>query len=362
MKIRSTSVFAITYGVLLAGLAVYVLLDSFVIPHRYAYAKEEYTESTENIETAEADETAEEQTEDVSETVAAAGKRGSGRSTKGGRKNRAGGETESGDGEDRLQAEDSEDRLQAEDSEDVNTDAVSEYHDNGVDITLKQYRVNDTDVYVADVKLERADSLRTALAEDTFGRNVTEQPSVMAENNNAVLAVNGDFYGSRQSGYVIRGGILYRDKAERGNEDLVILKNGEFLIIEEDEVSAQELLDMGAWQVFSFGPALITDGEIAVEEGEEVGKAKQSNPRTAIGVIDELHYVFLVADGRTADNTGLTLRELADFMKELGVETAYNLDGGGSSAMVFQGELVNKPTTGGRKIGERSVSDIVYIR
>ena len=142
----------------------------------------------------------------------------------------------------------------------------------------------------------------------------------------------------------------------------ILVKNGEFLIIKEDEVSAGELLDMGAWDVFSFGPALITDGEIAVEEGEEVGKAMQSNPRTAIGVIDELHYVFLVADGRTADNTGLTLRELADFMKELGVETAYNLDGGGSSAMVFQGELVNKPTTGGRKIGERSVSDIVYIR
>ncbi|MCR5120052.1 MAG: phosphodiester glycosidase family protein [Lachnospiraceae bacterium] len=353
MKIKSAGVFAITYGLLLAGLAVYVLLDSFVIPHRYAYAKEENAAAAENTETAETDEAVGEQTQNVSEASGAAAKRGSGKSTKGRGKNRTGGETESGDGEDKLQEED---------SEDVNTDTVNEYHGDGVDITLKQYRVNDTDVYVADVKLESADSLRTALAEDTYGRNVTEQPSVMADNNDAILAINGDFYGSRQSGYVIRGGILYRDKAQRGNEDLVILKNGEFLIIKEDEVSAGELLDMGAWDVFSFGPALITDGEIAVEEGEEVGKAMQSNPRTAIGVIDELHYVFLVADGRTADNTGLTLRELADFMKKLGVETAYNLDGGGSSAMVFKGELVNKPTTGGRKIGERSVSDIVYIR
>ena len=88
----------------------------------------------------------------------------------------------------------------------------------------------------------------------------------------------------------------------------------------------------------------------------------QSNPRTAIGLIDDLHYVFVVADGRTTDNAGLTLRELAGFMKDLGAETAYNLDGGGSSTMIFRGELINNPTTGGRRTEERSVSDIVYIR
>lgn len=86
-----------------------------------------------------------------------------------------------------------------------------------------------------------------------------------------------------------------------------------------------------------------------------------SNPRTAIGIIDNLHYVFVVSDGRTEESEGLSLLELAEFMDGLGVETAYNLDGGGSSTMYFNGEVMNTPTTNGRSIKERSVSDIVYI-
>ena len=88
-----------------------------------------------------------------------------------------------------------------------------------------------------------------------------------------------------------------------------------------------------------------------------------SNPRTAIGQIDELHYVFVVSEGRTSDNAGLSLYQLAQFMKSLGCTTAYNLDGGGSSTMYFDGEVINDPTGGGRGSsgGERKVSDIVYL-
>lgn len=86
-----------------------------------------------------------------------------------------------------------------------------------------------------------------------------------------------------------------------------------------------------------------------------------SNPRTAIGIIDNLHYVLVVSDGRTKESDGLSLLELAEFMESLGVTTAYNLDGGGSSTMYFNGEVVNQPTTNGKSIKERRVSDIVYI-
>jgi exopolysaccharide biosynthesis protein len=85
-----------------------------------------------------------------------------------------------------------------------------------------------------------------------------------------------------------------------------------------------------------------------------------SNPRTAIGVISPNHYVFVVSDGRTSESTGLSLYQLAQFMEGLGCTTAYNLDGGGSSTMYFNGRVVNNPTTNGR-IRERGVSDIVYI-
>ena len=164
--------------------------------------------------------------------------------------------------------------------------------------------------------------------------------------------------------YVIRNGQLYRDTAVSGQEDLVIYEDGSFGIISEDEVTADELLADGVVNNLSFGPVLVENGKVAVGTDEEVAKAMGSNPRTAIGIKADGTYLFVVADGRTDESEGLSLYELADFMKELGAVTAYNLDGGGSSTMVFNGVVINNPTGGRAGHGEgteRSVSDIVYI-
>ena len=234
------------------------------------------------------------------------------------------------------------------------------YSDENISVTIDEYTYNDTRVYVADVKLNSAEYLKTAFADDAYGKNIKATTSEMAEDNDAILAINGDNYGSRESGYVIRNGIVYRDKA--GSLDvLCIYADGSMEIIDPDEISTDELVERGVWQAFSFGPALIEDGSVSVSEGDEVGKAKASNPRTAVGIIDDLHYVFVVSDGRTEESEGLSLYELAGFMESLGVTTAYNLDGGGSSTMVFQGSVINNPTTTGRSVKEREVNDIVYI-
>ena len=236
----------------------------------------------------------------------------------------------------------------------------SSYHDGNISIEITEERISDTTVYVADVHLSSADYLNTAFADNAYGRNVTDTTSNIAGAVNAVLAINGDFYGAQQEGYVIRGGVLYRSTAKKGAEDLVIYADGSFGIIRESEITAQELLDSGAQDVLSFGPALIENGEISVSVNDEVGRARASNPRTAIAVIDELHYLFVVSDGRTSESEGLSLYELAAYFQSRGVQTAYNLDGGGSSTMVFNGEVINNPTSG-RSIKERSVSDIVYV-
>lgn len=240
------------------------------------------------------------------------------------------------------------------------SDEEKSWKDENISINVKEYRTNDTTVYVADVTLNSAEYLKTAFAKNTYGRNVTQKTSAMAEANQAILAINGDNYGSQEKGYVIRNGIVYRDKT--GNADvLCVYANGSMEIIKPSEATAQELVEQGVWQAFSFGPALVENGEIAVTRDQEVGKAMASNPRTAIGMINNLHYVLVVADGRTSESGGLSLYELADFMKQLGVKTAYNLDGGGSSTMVFNGEIINKPTTSGIRLKEREVNDIVYI-
>lgn len=228
------------------------------------------------------------------------------------------------------------------------------------EITISTYRENDTTVYVADIVVPDPSWLKTAFAYDTYGKNIKNKTSNIAAEHNAVLAINGDFYGSRNTGFVVRNGVIYRDTSS-GGEALVIYSDGSFEIVNEDDTTAQELVQNGAVQVLSFGPALVENGTISVTKSDEVGKAMASNPRTAIGIIDENHYIFVVSDGRTSESEGLSLLELAEFCQSLGAETVYNLDGGGSSTMVYLGEVINNPTTSGNNIKEREVSDIVYI-
>lgn len=161
---------------------------------------------------------------------------------------------------------------------------------------------------------------------------------------------------------MIRNGELLRRQSQRDDqEDMVLWADGTMSIIREGDYTAEELLDKGALQVLSFGPGLIIDGDISVDASDEVGKAMASNPRTAIGYLGDNHYVLVVADGRTDESEGLSLLELAELMQSLGATQAYNLDGGGSSTMYYDGEVINNPTTNGRNGSERSVSDILYV-
>ena len=238
------------------------------------------------------------------------------------------------------------------------------YSDGNINIRMSEYTVNDTAVYLAEVSLDSPEYLKTAFAQEAYGRNVTETTSDIADSVNAILAINGDFYGTQEKGYVIRNGVLYRNEGSADREDLVIYGDGSFEIISEGEVSAEQLLENGAVQTLSFGPALVEEGEISVGLNEEVGRAMASNPRTAIGIKADGTYLLTVSDGRTDESEGLSLYELAEFMQSMGAVTAYNLDGGGSSTMVFNGTVVNDPTGGRAGHGsgsERSVSDIVYI-
>lgn len=236
------------------------------------------------------------------------------------------------------------------------------YKSNNISITITTLRRYETQVYVADIVLKDISYLQTAVANGTFGRNIKDTTSAMAEENDAILAINGDYYGFHDRGYVLRNGYLYRETKHRSRDydDLAIYEDGRFEIFYESQYKAEEIADAGAVQIFSFGPGLVKNNKVIVGKNSEVTYALQSNPRTAIGEIEPLHYVMVVSDGRTEESEGLTLYELAQVMEELGCKTAYNLDGGGSSTMWFMGRVVNCPTDG-KKNGERRISDIVYI-
>lgn len=291
----------IFYGIALTGFTVYILLDAFVLPKNVVTLENNNTER-----------------QTIEETGTIEGKQA------------------------------------------VVTKNSYESEDISINITTKyEY---DTKIYIADVTVSDVSFLRAGLANGVFGRNIKETTSDIAKENNAIFAINGDFYGFRDSGPVIRNGVLYRSNKRSGSNDvLAVYNDGSFVTMKEENVDAQNLLDSGVLQLFSFGPTLVDNGQISVSANQEVEQSMNSNPRTAIGMISPLHYVFVVSDGRTSESAGLSLAQLAAVMQDAGCQCAYNLDGGGSSTMWFMGDVVNNPTTNGNSISERKVSDIVYI-
>jgi hypothetical protein len=257
------------------------------------------------------------------------------------------------------------DTVSTDDADAVTT--ATSYSSDYADIQLSTVTTGSGDsavtYYVADVTLTDATALRSAFAEDTFGENITETTSGIAVDNGAVFAINGDYYGFRDTGIVIRNGVVYRDEGAR--QGLAFFLDGTVEVYDETTTSADELLAAGAWNTLSFGPAIVDDGSIVADLDEAEVDTNIGNhgiqgdqPRTAIGVIDDNHLVFVVVDGRQPGySEGVDLDELAQIMIDLGATTAYNLDGGGSSTMYFDGEVVNSPSNG----GERGTSDILYI-
>jgi exopolysaccharide biosynthesis protein len=255
------------------------------------------------------------------------------------------------------------DRFVIEHVEVANASSLEEKTSTGeADVTVTTVSENGVTYYVADVVLTDATALRSAFAQDEFGENITETTSDIAEDNDALFAINGDYYGFRDTGIVIRNGVVYRDEGAR--EGLAFYLDGTVEVYDETTTDAASLLADGAWNTLSFGPALLEDGEVidgieSVEVDTNIGNysIQGDQPRTAVGVIDDNHLVFVVVDGRSESSDGMTLTELAELMQSLGATTAYNLDGGGSSTMYYDGEVINEPSNG----GERGTSDILYV-
>lgn len=229
----------------------------------------------------------------------------------------------------------------------------STYVSENVNVTLTETQVNGVTYYIEDIYIRKIENLRTAFAADTYGRSITEWVLEMAQAHDAVAAINGDYYGITASGVVIRNGKLYSDAVD--GEVCVLFTDGALRVYAAEEFDAEAVMAAGAYQAWSFGPALLSDdGEALTSFSSRISGV---NPRTAIGYYEPGHYAFVVVDGRQAGySTGMTLAQLAALFEDLGCEVAYNLDGGKTSAMTFGDSLANRPTEGGRM-----TSDIIYI-
>ena len=226
------------------------------------------------------------------------------------------------------------------------------------------FRKHDLRFFVAHIHTANPSQLLTAFAGEAYSKHNVEAPSDIAARHNAALAINGDYYNYKDDfGLIIRNGTLYREAGSTRDHLLVYADGRMEGLYAADYVrgEGQKHIDAGVVQSFAFGPILVDNGQaVALPEKYIVSTSSDiREPRTGIGMVEPNHYVVVVADGRRNDwsEKGMTLQELQQVFVEQGCQIAYNLDGGGSTSLVFNGERLNR-SSGSR---ERDVSDIVYF-
>lgn len=289
---------------------------------------------------------------DIPSAMSAKGGRdgkGSGSGGKGGGTNSKGGSALTDDGS--AAAEETDDTPISGKFADKYTESVevteNSYTSPDISITVSEETLGRTTYYLADIYVRDITCFRSAMAGDTYGSGFRDSIADMAALNNALLAVNGDYYGNTNEGVVIRNGVIYR--ANRTNCDVCVLYyDGTMQVMPGASFSVEDAVERGAWQAWTFGPALLdTDGSV-LTSFDSTGRIISANPRTAIGYYEPGHYCLVVVDGR-GESAGITLPDLSQLFYDLGCTAAYNLDGGNSSIMVWNSEVINDPSGGGRE-------------
>ena len=231
------------------------------------------------------------------------------------------------------------------------TDSVTvtenSYSSPDISITVSEVNEGNLTYYLADIYVRDITCFRTALANDTYGSGFRDSIEDMAALNSALLAVNGDYYGNTSEGVVIRNGIIYR--ANPTDCDVCVLYyDGTMKVISGSSFSVEDAIEDGAWQAWTFGPALLDADGQTITAFSSTKRIISANPRTAIGYYEPGHYCLVVVDGR-GESAGITLSQLSRLFYDLGCSAAYNLDGGNSSIMVWGDEVINNPSGGGRE-------------
>ena len=246
------------------------------------------------------------------------------------------------------------------------TDTSYRSHDIYINITSQSYA--GSNCHIADIYLRSTDSFKYAFAQDGKDPNpyaeglvtgLQENIITMCERKNAILAINGDFMGGRQYGYVIRDSYPWR--TEPWGDVAALYKDGVVETFSKNEFDVYAAFNRGIKHSFAFGPALVRNG--AVQSGFTAKHLTGKEPRSGFGYYEPGHYCFVAVDGRDmGGSAGMTAEEFAQYFGTLGCNQAFNLDGGKTSQLVFMGNVVNYPDGyNGNASSLRGMSDIYYI-
>ena len=233
------------------------------------------------------------------------------------------------------------------------------YKSSALDITVKSVTVPDTyakicTYHVADIYVKDVTSIKAAAAYGDFNTRYSRKVKEIADSVGALLAIDGDSYVRVKKSFVIRNGVLYRDTLIEDTDLCVLYRDGRMETKQWGTFTMQEIIDADPWQVWGFGPALLDENGHAIEITHSLSG---HNPRAAIGYYEPGHYCFVVVDGRLDGwSEGIRLSTFSKLMEDLGCKAAYNLDGGGSAQMYWNGEIISRSCN-----ESRVISDIIYL-
>ena len=217
-------------------------------------------------------------------------------------------------------------------------------------ITVTKHKEPGLVYHLADIYMRDITSFQTLFADDKFGKGYQESTYHADIRSNAVLTMNGDFYGLRNYGVIVRNGTLYRTMKSAICDWCVLYWDGTMECYSPGPVNAEAIMEKGAYQSWYFGPMLLDEnGQPKTTFNSHVEKR---NPRSAIGYYEPGHYCLVVVEGRNDDSKGLKLVDFSKLMYDLGCKAAYNLDGGETAQMVFDDKTQNKLIDSGRKCSD----------
>ena len=238
---------------------------------------------------------------------------------------------------------------------------IEYYCDETILVIAWKEAINNSACSFVEVKIAHGSQLRRALSDNTYGSSVYMYPTQMAQNANAVVAINGDFYGHRSCGITIYQRQLYRFNP-RTLESCFFTASGDMIFTHVGELNTEEevkkfVQDNDITFSVSFGPILVENGEKKTTNTYLVGEVDIHYSRAAIGQVDKLHYLLMSINEEGVYKNRVTINQAADLIYAKGVPNAYALDGGHTATIVMNGETFNRPDWG----NERIMTDIIYF-
>lgn len=228
------------------------------------------------------------------------------------------------------------------------------YSSPDISVQITEHKTDkDLTYFVADIYIADIENFQTCFAIE----HTSDRPEKVAEENGAILAMNGDYCTNQTEGFLIRNGLLYM--TEQTKSDICVLYyDGVVETYGPNEYKVSELMEKEPYQVWKFGPELLDKNGNPKTSFNTSDALMHKHPRSGFGYYEPGHYCFVVADGRQPGySDGISLEDFSKLFSELGCVRAFNMDGGASSSMVFENEIVNSPSGGGRYI-----SDMLIIK